>query len=167
MKMEILYVFVEGTDDQRFFERYYKGLNVKFILYAKEKTSKINSFIKNIKHIPHADYLLFADADKDCIYHNLQKMLSRYPQLTKDKLIIVEKEIESWYLAGLTEAVCRKLKITRFLDTNTITKEQFDNILPKRMNRIDFMIELVKEYSIKDAIECNKSFKRFVQKYPK
>ncbi|MDZ7724802.1 MAG: hypothetical protein U5R06_18855 [candidate division KSB1 bacterium] len=75
------------------------------------------------------------------------------------------KEIESWYLAGLAEKKQRQLKIKPFKDTNDLTKEQFNQQIPNSFDsRIDFMVELLKNYSIEIAQIRNKSFSYFINR---
>ena len=84
----------------------------------------------------------------------------------KDKIIVVIKEIESWYLAGLDNEVCRQLKINNFADTDNVTKEKFNALIPKKFtSRIDFMLEILKNFSIEIAKQKNNSFRYFVEKY--
>jgi hypothetical protein len=78
----------------------------------------------------------------------------------------VIKEIESWYLAGLTDESIQKFKIRSFKTTDDITKEKFDNSIPKKFDsRIDFMLEILRYFSIEIANQKNKSFKYFDDKY--
>ncbi len=75
-------------------------------------------------------------------------------------------EIEGWLLAGLDEKATKKLKVSYFDNTQNITKEKFDQLIPKRFDsRIDFILEILKHFSIDVAKEKNKSFAYFVNKY--
>ena len=48
--------------------------------------------------------------------------------------------------------------------TDTVTKEQFYNLMPKKFDsKIDFMREILKNFSIEIAKKKNKSFKYFVE----
>ena len=91
---------------------------------------------------------------------------SSYENIDNDKMIVVIKEIESWYLAGLDNEVCRQLKINNFADTDNVTKEKFNALIPKKFtSRIDFMSEILKYFSIEIAKQKNNSFQYFVEKY--
>ena len=93
-------------------------------------------------------------------------MQKKHPNIDKSKIIVVIKEIESWYLAGLDNKVCRQLKINNFADTDNVTKEKFNALIPKKFtSRIDFMSEILKYFSIEIAKQKNNSFQYFVEKY--
>ena len=82
-----------------------------------------------------------------------------------EKIIVVIKEIESWYVAGLDEKVCNELGIHYLPHTNTLTKEEFNLLIPRDFDsRTDFMIELLKSFSIEIAKTKNTSFKYFCSK---
>jgi hypothetical protein len=88
--------------------------------------------------------------------------------MEREKIRIVIREIESWYLAGLNNDACRKLKIPVFNDTNEVIKEKFDSLIPKKFqeSRIDFMQELLalKHYDLETAKQKNRSFHYLFQK---
>lgn len=84
------------------------------------------------------------------------------------KIIIVKKEIESWYLAGITP---EGLKTFQLLAKNQrisqeITKEVFEAMRPKSFpSTTDFLIEALKFYSLKIGTKNNHSLLYFSQKY--
>jgi len=78
---------------------------------------------------------------------------------------VVKIEIESWYLALLDNNTCRKFKIklSKIKNTDHITKEQFNALIPKKFDsRVDFMIEILDCASIETARQRNTSFKYFI-----
>jgi hypothetical protein len=79
----------------------------------------------------------------------------------------VIKEIESWYLAGLTAKDLEKLNIDyKKKKTDNLTKEQFNRLIPKKfISRIDFMQEVLKHFHLETAKQNNQSFKYFLEKY--
>ena len=81
--------------------------------------------------------------------------------------MVVCREIESWYLAGLNDDSRRKIKIRRrFNKTDSISKEQFDRMMPERfVSRIDFMQEIMKLFDRETASTKNTSFEYFMRKY--
>lgn len=80
----------------------------------------------------------------------------------------MKEEIESWYLAGIIESNLSKFKISPFTDTQSITKEEFERMRPKNYgSSIDFMVEILKEYSLEQAKILNSSIKYFVSKHVK
>ena len=139
----LLYIFVEGNDDERFFDRILtKELKkrytaIKIIKYAHMKKEKVDDYIKSIKGMRadgmRADYIYVTDInDSPCITAKKDKVLGRYRNIDGDRILVVVKEIESWYLAGLDDGVCKQLKIDSFSNTGNITKEQFDALALKR-----------------------------------
>lgn len=114
-----------------------------------------------------ADYLYVIDINNSpCVTAKKDEILSKLRNIDKEKIIVVIKEIESWYLAGIDDIKAKKLKIRNLNSTNDITKEKFNSLIPKRFNsRIDFMLEILKDFSIETAKQKNKSFKYFINKY--
>ena len=75
------------------------------------------------------------------------------------------REIESWYLAGLDDKSCKELGLKPFKDTDGVTKEDFNKLIPKRFNsRIDFMVEIIKRFTTKTAKQENRSFSYFMSR---
>ena len=89
----------------------------------------------------------------------------KYRISNAEDIFIVKKTIESWYLAGLTIRIQKKHKLTINKPTESIGKEKFNQIIPKRFNsRIDFFQEILKDYSIEEAMKNNESIKYFFEK---
>lgn len=167
-----LFIWVEGEDDERFFEKIMKPkLQKKYnfietIRYATLKNEKIDNFLKSIKAMG-ADYIYVTDInDLPCVSAKKQKIQNKIRNIDGDRIIVVRKEIESWYLAGLDNIGSKKIKICTFRITDTITKEQFNSLIPKKFDsRIDFMLEILKIFSIDIAKQKNKSFRHCIEKY--
>ena len=171
MNYKILYFFVEGTDDERFFELAIKPILKKNYDYVEvrkyaEKTKKyIFNLLKTIKSMNNS-YIYFSDInDAPCITLKKQETLETYKNIDNDRIIVVIKEIESWYLAGLNDEDSKKYTKKLFKSTDTITKEQFNTYKPKNESRINFMIELLKVFSVDIAIQKNNSFSYFMKKH--
>ena len=87
---------------------------------------------------------------------------ARFSNIDTEKIYIVIKEIESWYFAGVTDKKSREFGIKPMKHTNDLFKEEFNQLYHKIFkSRIDFMLEILKEYSISTAKQKNKSFKYF------
>jgi hypothetical protein len=174
MSYKIFFAFLEGEDDERFFNKiilpfYEKKYDyVVRIQYAQKKKSKINDYLKTIKSMG-ADHIFFADIDNiKCITDKKNKIKKKYKFLKylNTNILVVIKEIESWYYAGLTKTICRKLKIKDINNTDMFTKEQFDQYAYKLSgSKINFMVEILKNYSIPTAKKKNKSFRYFNNKH--
>jgi hypothetical protein len=178
MSFKILYIFVEGVDDERFiktiFEPIFKNqyqLVVKIIQYTHLKNKDLEATIKSVKNNHLVDYLFLCDMDSRgdktlCITKRKQKVMEKFPnQLEISKIIVVKEEIESWYLAGIN---FERFKIKKVSDTENITKEEFERMKPKSFDSLsDFKVELLKDYSLDKAISINKSINYLVKKYKK
>ncbi len=175
MTYKELYIFVEGEDDERFVERILKPILEKkydyvvIVKYAKEEYEWRNNFIKSIKSIG-ADYIYVTDINNSpCITGKKNIIKQKCRDIDIDKIIIVIKEIEGWYIAGIGQKIAKKLKIklTHNVDANEITKEQFNSLIPRQFkdSRTNFMIEILKHYDIKLARKRNKSFDYFIRKF--
>jgi len=175
MKSIELFILVEGYFDKLFFETVImpvfndkKGANAIKILECSNKTIE-----QKRNMIAHNDYIFISDKDENaCITSVKDKIKSKFKRndadkIDKSKILIVVKEIESWYLAGLDGTKCRKLGIKEFKNTDNITKETFENSIPERYkgNKEQFYLEILKTYSIRTAKSKNRSFRYFLEKY--
>ncbi|HOX34637.1 MAG TPA: hypothetical protein PLO06_02970 [Methanoregulaceae archaeon] len=167
-----LFILVEGEDDVRFFGRIIKPLlkglydSVEIVPYACTKREKVSRFIKSIQLMKN-DYIFVADIDNENSVRDKKQLLySRYSEVDGRSIIIVVMEIESWYLAGLTDESARHLGIQPLPTTDSVTKEEFNRIIPPRFNsRIDFMYEILKFFSVPEAVRRNRSFSYFSHRY--
>ena len=178
MLINKIYIFVEGNDDERFFKSvilpYLKDYKVYFIQYAQLKKKILIRYVQTIKD---SGYVLIFTADLDelpGVTHKKKAIKNKYELLdghrviviNNDDIVIVVKEIESWYLAGLPDEKADEFRIDRINSTDEVTKEIFNNIYHGKFHsRIDFMIELLKHFSIHCAIPKNHSFEYFVSNY--
>jgi hypothetical protein len=170
-----LYIFVEGDRDEDFFERIAKPRLVDrynkiiIIKYAQKRIEYINSYIRSILSM-NADYIFIADIDNSpCKTAKKEELRRKIPNLEQNKIIIVVKEIESWYLAGLDEKACKKLRIRCFDNTDSITKQNFKHIysnsIHSRRPEIDFYLNIIENYSIDIAKRKNRTFRYFCDKF--
>ena len=172
VEYRILYVWVEGRDDAILFENIIKPLFheaydwVAVRPYASESSEYITNFIRSVNAMP-ADYIFVADINlSPCITHKKQRLQETYNNLDENRIQVVIQEIESWYLAGLDDESAEKLGLRTFANTDNLTKEQFNPLMPKRFDsRIDFMSEILKYFSIDTAQQKNRSFSYFIGKY--
>jgi len=167
-----LFIWVEGQDDMRFFNKIIKPLFegkydlVEVRSYANMKREKFGNFLKSIKAM-NASYIYVTDINNSpCTIAKKQQIRGNLADVDEDRISVVIKEIESWYLAGLNIGNFRKLKIRPPKVIENISKEQFNNLVPKKFDsRIDFMWEILNIFSVKIASQNNRSFKYFVDKY--
>lgn len=169
----MLYLFVEGSHEREFFvelgEKIFKDKydEIKLVPYKQETKEWIKNLLKSIKSMG-AGYIWFSDLnDSPCVSNRKGKLKEKYIDLDENKIIIVKKEIESWYLALIDDITCRKFKIkpSKVKNTDNIIKEQFDVLIPNGIDKISFIREILKFASIEKARQRNKSFDYFVNKH--
>jgi hypothetical protein len=168
-----MFLLVEGPDDERFCQTIIAPLlrnkydEVRCWLYAGQKSIRIAAFLESIKCMK-ADYIYFADINnKPCVTAKKNDAVVRCDNVAdSSRVVVVIREMESWYLAGLDDAATKQLKLKKFSATDAVTKEKFDDIIPKKFDsRIDFMIEVLKSFSWDTAKRKNKSFNYFAGKF--
>ena len=70
------------------------------------------------------------------------------------------------YLAGLDENASKKVGIRKTIKTtDNITKEHFNQLIPKKMPRPEFMRKILENYDIGAAEGRNRSFGYFLNKW--
>ena len=131
MYREII-LFVEGADDRRFAASILLPLaglifdNVRVYEYSEQKPTKVSKYLNAIKNIGNWSYLFVADFDEGpCITLRKSRLTDKYNSLEEKRILIVRREIESWYMAGLDSNCCNELNIPDFIDAHSISKEQF------------------------------------------
>ncbi len=172
MAYEALYILVEGEDDKRFFERIVKPMfegkydSVAVWKYAQERNKRVSRFLRSIKGMK-ANYIYVSDINlAPCVTAKKQDVQSKFKDIDTDRIIVVIKEIESWYLAGLDDTSSREFRIPPCDTTDNVTKEQFNDLIPQKFDsRIDFMQEILKCFQIETGKQKNKSFRYFLEKH--
>ncbi len=172
MAYKRLWVLLEGNDDERFFEGVIRPIfdntydSVKPWQYAQKQTKKVKNFLRAINSMG-SDYFFWGDINSLlCVTAKKNRIKRRYgARIDIKNVIIVVKEIESWYLAGLDDKARKELGIRTFRNTDNITKEEFDNLMPKKFDsRIDIMVEILKRFSVGMGEQKNRSFAYFMKK---
>jgi hypothetical protein len=167
-----LFIMVEGGDDVRFFGRIIKPLfsgryeSVEIIPYASIKREKINKFLKSIRMMNN-DYIFVSDIDVERSVRDKKQILYHwFASIDGNSIVIVIKEIESWYLAGIPPETARQMGMRPIPATDEVTKEDFNHLIPEMFDsRIDFMFEILKFFSLEHAQQKNRSFHFFVRHY--
>lgn len=113
-----------------------------------------------------ADYLVIADYDcSPCVTSKKEWLHQHIKGLDPRRARIVIEEIESWYAAGLDEQGIAKFGMPLLAGTDRMTKEQFNDMVPETYDsRIDFMMEILKIFSVGAARKNNRSFDYFMRK---
>jgi serine kinase of HPr protein (carbohydrate metabolism regulator) len=174
MSYKLLFILLEGDDDERFFEKIVKPFlqkrysAIKIWKYSQQKQEKIVNLVKSINSMK-ADYIYARDLnDAPCVTAKKESITGKFNQIAESKIIVVVKEIESWYLAGLDENTSKKVSIRKKIRTeDSITKEEFNLIIPKNMPRIELMRKILENYDVEIAKERSSSFGYFLNKWGK
>ena len=113
------------------------------------------------------DYIFVADIDTERTVRDKKQILySHFSHIDGGSVIVVIREIESWYYAGLSSESARNLNLPDLPFTDELTKEDFNHLIPgKYDSRIDFMFEILKSFSIDSAGKKNHSFRFFAERY--
>jgi hypothetical protein len=167
-----LFIFVEGSDDVRFFETIIKPRfehvfeSVELITFACTKSVKVDLFIRGINAMGHS-YIIVTDIDfEKSIPAKKNIILSRFNEADYSHIMVIIQEIESWYLAGIDESGAKALGIHVPARTDFVTKEHFVGWIPRYYpSKIAFMIEVLKHFSLSVAVEKNQSFRFFIEHY--
>ena len=165
------FVFVEGYKDYLFFGEVVKLLegcdSVSIIEWANDKPGEIDDFIRNVKSKNwNADYIFVTDMDTPCVTAKKEEIQKKFKNVDEDRIIVVGKEIESWYLAVLEDDKYKEFGISPFRTTDNVTKEQFERLVPEKLDSdIGFMQEMLNAFDIETAKRKNKSFGYFAEKY--
>lgn len=166
-----LYLFLEGHDDERFFLRVLlpllmnKYTNIQVILYAQDPPKVTKKFIRSIRSAGD-EYIFAKDLDEaPCITASKTKAINKF-QVDDDNIIIIVKEIECWYLCGLNDICCKKVGIDQRLgNTDNMTKEDFERLIPEGMSCIEFMQQILERYDIEVGRQKNRSFRYFLENW--
>lgn len=164
-----LYIFVEGNDDENLLNKVLKPIikydEIYTIQYSRRKIRDVNNYINSINSIG-ADYIFITDIDSSpCVTAKKEEVVNKWNKIEPGKIIIVVKEIESWYVAGLDLKKCQKLGIKNFPCTDELTKEQFRSICKTIDSLESLKAEIRKLFDVETAKQKNRSFKYFVEKY--
>jgi hypothetical protein len=173
MALRRLFIFVEGSDDVRFFETIIKPRfehlfdSVELITFACTKSVKVDRFIRGINAMKQS-YIIVTDIDfEKSVPAKKSIILSRFSEADFQHIMVIIKEIESWYLAGIDDSGAKALGIHHApACTDFVTKEHFIGLIPRYYpSKIAFMIEILKHFSLSVAVEKNKSFRFFIDHY--
>lgn len=164
-----LYIWVEGVEDQDLFKKVKSLLLKKYkLVHIRERAQAQDKLINNIisANVQKGDEnLLAVDSDFDtspCIRNKKPAVITRFPQLAAKDVLIIVKEIEAWYLAGLSDQACKKIGIKPLVRTDGLNKGQFEKLKPRKfISKEDFRLEILKHFDVKVAEQKNLSFNYF------
>lgn len=174
MDYKLIYFFIEGYYDRLFFKNIIEpilkeyGYLVELVEYSRKKSQETMRFINSIERMAFADYLFISDLDKvKNVNTKIKQLVNTYDNLDENKVVIVIKEIESWYLAGLSSDVSEKIRIKSYPNTEKIGKDKFYSIIRhlKNDNKIECYMDILDLYSLDIAKQKNNSFRFFIENF--
>lgn len=178
MDCDRLFVLVEGDDDELFFENvikpkiYHQVTEISYIQYSQKSLdhieNKLDKKVKSFNEVPiDAEYIFLSDRDEcGSVKKKKEKLDEKYSNLDKEKILVAEVDIESWYFGGITEEVCKEFKIPHFSNTNSLGKRDFMNKLREDLYRnnnfvTSFLRRITKKFDIEECKKSNSSFEDF------
>lgn len=171
-----LFIWIEGRDDKEFFdkvmksefERKYGRGRVHIRQYSEMRNEEVAGVLEGIK-AKNDDYICVADINNaPCVSERKrEKQEEEFKDVDEDRIMIVRRKIESWYLAGLDDDACKRFGFPPFDSTDEFGKGRFKELQQRAKfnSRVNFLREILKCYDIETARRKNKSFKCFVEKY--
>ncbi|MDR0911615.1 MAG: hypothetical protein LBM96_03315 [Methanobrevibacter sp.] len=167
----LLYIFVEGDDDEQLFNNIIvPNLVLSAIVVKFSQASKvmINNLISEAKSKENMDYVFVCDYDSKngypCLTARKNHFLNEFRNLEENKMVIVDEEIESWYYCGIN----KNEKIFNDLNFNispNCSKEEFLNLFSSNTYfKRTYRMEILKTFDFKKAYSTNESFKYFIHK---
>lgn len=172
MSQKELVIWVEGVEDKMFFERIiaikppvgFSSYNI--VEYACSPKDAIKKFLHSIERDRFKEYVFTGDKDdKPCITKAKEHLTSKHNRLKSEKIIVVVREIESWYMAGLTDGDSKALGLPVLRNTDDLTKEAFQNMIPSNESELYIRLQILEKFKYQEAKRRNASFKYFAKKY--
>jgi hypothetical protein len=170
-----LFLLVEGDDDDRFCgsvitpERVPAYSDVSTWQWSPRKTTVTDErFIDGVV-ANGDDYFLLADLDDlDYAESRREAICQRFSSCDRTHVIVVERAIEAWYVAGLDLAVQTALKIDRGRipnRTDDFRKADLRGVMPSRYKATNaFLRDVLRRFSIAEARGRNRSFDDFARR---
>lgn len=167
-----LVILIEGNRDEDFIqwivkpimisaEEYFDIITYKFPRMPKHITG---SYIETVRNMGD-DILCLTDITGFRSKKDKREQVQRdhIGNIGDDRVIIVIKEIESWYLAGVSQPCCGRMRIDYYDRTDTINKEKFHEIITrsKFIPRSVCCLEMLRNYDVELAKRRNRSFNCF------
>ncbi len=163
------YFLVEGSDDHLFMSEIVVPLlvnyQVYFYQYSQTPRNRVRLFINALERMD-APYVYIQDMDQfPCVTARKAKIIQQYSCCDRSypsNIIIVNQEIESWYLAGIKPELYKQWRLPKCHSTEKVNKERFNQVIPRRYAvRVEFLQDILRNYSVEIACQKNQSFRYF------
>lgn len=173
-----LYFLVEGNDDEDFIRSVIfplvKGVDPNLIhiwKYREQKKEKVKGFLTSLNQM-HSNFFYITDNDDSvCVTCAKLRELNYYRLkgiLDESRIIVVIKEIESWYYAGMVASKAKKIGIIKTgLNANDVTKEKFKEIISKDKTRQEVLQKILSNFDLSKGMNENTSLAYFIAELTK
>ena len=132
------------------------------IEYAGRNLEWRQDFVKSIRAIPYAELVVLRDIDRCTCIPGKKKEVRDELRCAESDVFVVVQEIEGWYLAGASDALCRDLGINQPRTTHHVTKEKLKRLCPGEYSTLgEFKLDLLDSFDLDRAINRNSSFAYF------
>jgi hypothetical protein len=164
-------ICVEGDDDERFVKSVLQpriaGTTDPLLCfkYAEERIEKVNLFLETVAALGWS-YILLCDLD-DCPDRDIrcEQVRATFRPLEHEQIVVVEREIESWYLSGLNDIDASELDVQPIRRTDRIGKTALERAAHGcGRPLVDFKVELLRRFDVQTARLRNTSFDEFIEK---
>ena len=112
------------------------------------------------------DYIFLADLDEKREEIRRKEIMKKFKNINCEKIYFSIQEIESWYIAAISDNNKNKYKVKNkiLLNTENITKEKFENIFRNRRGTtLEIKLDILSELNLKKAKSRNNSLKLFLE----
>ena len=159
--MEFLDFFVEGSDDVLLIDGIMRkcGKSQKYRTFPTSQIKDVNlKAIIGMFNKTNSNYMFIADRDKKSIPDKRISICKKY-DICKNRVVIVDVEIESWYAAG---SHTKNFVLNKKERTENIDKELFRKRSLLMMDTCKK--EIAADFDVDQAIKRNYTFKDFYRK---
>ncbi|MDN5869091.1 MAG: hypothetical protein L0H55_17035, partial [Candidatus Nitrosocosmicus sp.] len=141
-----------------------KNIQIHPYRYKHVDSRTVNKFIKTYNENQTKYFFLHdQDSNNNCVL-KLESELRNTYHITDKKLIVVKKEIESWYISGVTKLHSTKNMNYSELNYNKVNKISFEKIMQKSFKKPDCYGLACQNYDLKGARRRNDSLNYFLKR---
>jgi len=160
-------ILYEGPNDRRFLETIVKPKlsgSYRVVMFKQSCLSKrVRSEIVREARIKKEPVVCICDLDDyECFPKKRETVASCFGLKDEDCITIVCREMEGWFLAGASDEAASALGLSVPVDTSSLAKEQFNDMVVKaQRSRIEVIVTILDSFDLDKAKERNSSFEHY------
>lgn len=166
-----LFILVEGTDDERFFQNILEPRidtdSVSLVLYRYScKTQReVNGLLQTIYQMG-AKCIFVSDKDgSPCFSQKKNRLINRFNRLDQSQIVIADREIESWYISGLDKTELRRLGLKQKLAPEEFSKERLAQLAAGKFpTNVSLLLHILSRFNLEVGISRCASLRYLVEK---